>query len=88
MSRARYTIQTIDNLIVILDANDGAKSVTNDADNIVQDLVRLGHNVDRKVIVYRDTMGNWDQITTNSARFATFYPLKRPSAHEEMIGSR
>jgi hypothetical protein len=75
MSRARYSVQKSRNLIVLIDANDGAMSITNDAEAVVQDLVERGYRVDNFVIVYRDTMGRWDQIVTADGRFKCLHPL-------------
>ena len=76
--RAHYQIRQIENLVVILDADDGGLSVTNDAERVIEDLVGLGYAVDRKVIVYRDTMGRWDQMVTERGRFLTFRALHNP----------
>ena len=76
--RAHCAIQQIENLVVILDADDGGLSVTNDAERVIEDLVGLGYAVDRMVIVYRDTMGRWDQMVTAGGRFLTFRALHNP----------
>jgi hypothetical protein len=38
------------------------RSVTNDADNVIADLVSRGFDLSRYHVIYKDTRGIWDQI--------------------------
>lgn len=67
-NRADYTIEVNDGLFVGIVDHDNGKSVTNDAAEIIQDLVNSGMNVDARIIVYRDTMGIWDRIVTKNGK--------------------
>lgn len=77
--RARYTMQRWHDAVLIEDLCDSVgvpvRSVTNDAERVVRDLAERGIDVDRTVIVYRDTMGVWDQLLTRRGEFLGFYAL-------------
>jgi hypothetical protein len=75
MHRARYTMRRIGDAVLLEDAAGETRSVTNDAEGVIRDLVERGVRVDKCVIVYRDTMGIWDQLLTHNGEFATFHPL-------------
>jgi hypothetical protein len=72
--RARYTFERAGDVVFIVDRDDG-KSVTNDAEAVIRDLRERGIDVDRVAIVYRDTMGIWDQIQTKRGAFSGFRSL-------------
>ena len=74
-----YSIAAQYNLVV--DANKmvieivdvfGTKSVTNDAERVIEEIVRTGIAVDDYVIIYRDTEGFWDGMKTEDSRFMDF----------------
>lgn len=74
MYRARYTMRRIGDAVLLEDA-DAGRSITNDAERVIRDLVERGIDVDRCVIVYRDTTGIWDQMVTYRGEFRAFYPI-------------
>ena len=52
---------------------DGARSVTNDAERVVRELLeRFAPETPR--IIYRDSMGRWDELKHDGARFTGFAP--------------
>ncbi|WP_240699514.1 hypothetical protein [Spirosoma sordidisoli] len=58
--RADYTYSIDDNIIAIIDLDLGSKSVTNDMENVLDDIrAELGDLAGYSVI-YRDSMGRWD----------------------------
>ena len=57
MHRARYTARVEDGTIVVEDQDRG-RSVTNDAELVVADLVERGFDLSLPVI-YRDIAGRW-----------------------------
>jgi hypothetical protein len=67
---------------VVDTGHETCRSVTNDAENVVADLVRLGIDVDRYRIIYRDSGGTWDGIDTEDGRFAGFYALRATNRTE------
>ena len=71
--RARYTARIEAGAIVIEDQDQG-RSVTNDAELVVEDLAERGFDLSLPVI-YCDTTGRWDGLTVRAGRFGGFYPL-------------
>ena len=70
--RSIYSRAVYGNVIAIIDHADG-KSVTNDAENVIADLVRQGFDLSQYRVIYKDTRGIWDQILVDRAgRFAGF----------------
>jgi uncharacterized protein involved in tellurium resistance len=68
--RAHYRIACIrPGTIWVIDLDDGAMSVTNDAEAVVAALV--AQYGDRR-IMYRDTEGNWDELEHENGRFLDY----------------
>ena len=56
--------------IVIKDLNKGRKSVTNDIENVVEEIAQQkGLNPVEHIIVYRDSDGNWDGFNFSTRQF-------------------
>ena len=74
-------------VIVILDLDEGGRTVTNDVENVIADLA--SHTpLDGKRVIYRDTSGLWDEILVEGGRFASFAPIRARTIAEalERIG--
>ena len=56
--RAVYSCAVHGNVIAIIDLDSG-RSVTNDADNVIADLVSRGFDLQHYHVIYRDTRGIW-----------------------------
>ena len=70
--RAVYSRAIHGNVIAIID-HDGPRSVTNDADNVIADLVSQGFDLSHYHVIYKDTRGIWDQILVDrTGHFAGF----------------
>jgi hypothetical protein len=70
--RSVYSRTVHGNVIAIIDRDEG-RSVTNDADNVIDDLTRQGFDLSKYLVIYRDTRGIWDQLLVDcSGRFAGF----------------
>jgi hypothetical protein len=54
--------------------NDVGMSVTNDAENVVADVLR--QYPDHRII-YRDTMGQWDELVHFNGKFTGFAPYSK-----------
>ena len=75
MRRADY-IHSLDkyknkvDVIIIEDLNLGSVTVTNDIENVIEDICRL-EKVDKEqfMIVYRDSTGQWDGYDTSTNQF-------------------
>jgi hypothetical protein len=59
----------------ITDRNVGGRSVTNDAELVIRDLVEFGIDLDRRQVIYRDSDGQWSGIATRGGLFVGFTPL-------------
>jgi hypothetical protein len=59
----------------IKDLDLGNKSVTNDAERVVEELVTVGWNCP---IVYQDSMGEWCELVHEDDKFVGFAPHKGP----------
>lgn len=70
--RASYTVARVAPGFVFIVDQDKGRSVTNDAAGVVAELhAQFG---DARII-YRDTMGRWDELLHDGARFLDFAPL-------------
>lgn len=73
------------NVVAIIDQNDGAMSVTNDAENVVYRLRILGVLRPGDRLIYRDTEGMWDELAlTELLEFNDFRPLRVKTMQEAM----
>lgn len=73
--RAEYSWR-IEGAIVVIEDKRTGRSVTNDAERVVADLVAAGVDVDRCGLMYKDSMGVWDGLATEGGRFVGFFPLQ------------
>lgn len=69
--RASYTFETRGDVICITDLDRG-RTVTTDADRVIEDLVDCHGSLDGKRVIYRDSMGVWDEILVSDNRFTGF----------------
>jgi len=73
-------------LVSIVDQNQG-KSVTNDIENVLLDVADwLPIPLEDCALMYRDSMGNWDEILIEPAtrNFRAFKALPRGRCHTEL----
>ena len=81
MNRSKYVIVGNDYAqeepLVINDVGRDAKSVTDDAENVVADLVRQGHLPKGRRLLYYDSTGQLDEIKVQDGKFAGFAPGPR-----------
>ena len=73
-SRATYDYTIDQGIICIVDLNQGM-SVTNDAENVIQDFEEKGLLTLEQLVIYRDSMGNWDQLLVKAGAFDGFKHL-------------
>ncbi len=78
-----YRLEVHNDVICLKDL-DGPRSITNDVEAILEDLQRGGLELDAP-IVYRDSMGRWDEIRHAKGRFTRFAPLPLP---EDLVQDR
>lgn len=60
-------------VVWIVDEDKGGRSVTNDADAVVAE---LAVNYPGYRIIYRDSMGNWDELCHDGVLFTGFRPAR------------
>ena len=56
----------------IADANQGARSVTNDAACVVAELLSSRQLLPSQRLLYQDTMGRWDELVHDLSAFTAF----------------
>ena len=62
MMRADYSYSIHDGTVYIKDENKGNKSVTNDIENVLQDIEFIEGPLQNYKIIYRDSQGTWDRV--------------------------
>jgi hypothetical protein len=70
MPGAIYTCEVVNGVICIEDYN-GPKSVTNNIEDVLEDIERSGILLDGPII-YRDSNGVWGQILHTNGKFRGF----------------
>jgi len=69
--RADFTWELRGNVVCIVD-HDNGRSVTNDVQAVLADIARDGVNLATHRVIYRDTMGVWDEILLAGVTFSAF----------------
>jgi hypothetical protein len=63
-------------LVLLVDLDEGRRSVTNDMDNVVADLIAQDLLRPESILIYRDSMGFYDQAMVVDGRFVDFRGLR------------
>jgi hypothetical protein len=67
---AQYIIHKVENQTVFLiDPDNGQISITNNAEQVCREINKL---YPKHRIIYRDTMGQWDELVHNNGIFIDF----------------
>ncbi len=74
MRRATYFTESIGPFIVAVTDMNEDLSVTNDIENVIEDL-KVFHDFDCKRLIYCDSEGRWDGVAIVDGKFARFVPL-------------
>lgn len=72
MSKSDYIhkIYQVDKIIEIQDLNLGKMSVTNNIENVIDEIAKEeGINKSEFKVIYRDSVGNWDGFNTKTNQF-------------------
>ncbi len=72
-NHATWTILRADASAMWIEDLDEGKSITNDAEWVVQ--ILHAKYPDRRIF-YKDTMGNWDELVHNDGVFSGFKPAR------------
>lgn len=80
MRCADYTVRVLagGRVLAVIDLDLGSVSVTNDAANVVATL-DAQYGLSGKRILYRDSMGVWDELKHAGGRFAGYAPIRERS---------
>ena len=86
--RANYRMDVAeDGTVVVYDANDGGRSVTNDAEAVLAEIdARIG--LGKRLVIYRDTEGTFDGLDHENGAFKGFYPLGRTDLRPALQAAR
>jgi hypothetical protein len=72
--RADYTYTVEGSVIAIIDLDQGSKSVTNDIENVLDDIrIEIG-DLAGYAVIYRDSMGHWNGVRLVGS-YVEFYAL-------------
>ena len=72
----------------IADANQGGRSVTNDAELVVEELLQSRQLLGTQRLLYRDTMSRWDELLHDGVRFTGFRHIGGDSFGDAMRRAR
>ena len=79
------TPRPAENVVAIIDQNDGAMSVTNDAEAVVERLCVIGVLRAGDRLIYRDTEDMWDEIMLDDNRNFAGFSFLEASTIEQAI---
>jgi len=66
VTQAQFRLMVVNELFVlIVDCDQGTRSVTNDAENVVHRVSAYLGGLDRRKLFYRDSMGRFDILLTD-----------------------
>jgi hypothetical protein len=84
--RSKYDYKVIAGILCVVDADEeGARSVTNDAEQVVAELHALGLLPPGRRLIYRDSTGAWDEmVVREGGLFVGFAPLRAKSLLEAL----
>lgn len=83
--KARFAVADVTAEDLVIVDLDGLKSITNDAEAVVNYLNAVAPNgLGERRIFYRDTQGRFDEIKTKNGAFDGFAPCS-PAQSEELL---
>ena len=89
-NRASYIWGTMERLLYIVDENKGDKTVTNDIENVLEEIraqfkqiAMMSHfSLMGFTIIYQDSDGYWDGVILKDDKFSGFFPIRTKSFQE------
>ncbi|WP_176000280.1 hypothetical protein [Burkholderia vietnamiensis] len=78
--RSNIDIERVDQVVVVIDRDEGGCSVTNDILAVVDHLLRNGHVREDDAFVYRDSMKVYDGVQVVKGVFGRFIALQETDA--------
>ena len=85
--RADYSYTVEGSVIAIIDLDQGSKSVTNDMDNVLDDIRAELGDLAGYAVIYRDSMGRWDgvRLVGSSVEFYALNETDRERAAARLL---
>lgn len=77
--RSEFTYEMRGDVVILVEHEGAARSVTNDAEKVISELHREGLDFTGKRVVYQDALGSWDELIVEGNRFVRFNLLNAPS---------
>jgi hypothetical protein len=74
--RAVYSVSAVRDGFVCLIDDDKGRSITNAAEEVIAELITAGYDLSNKRVIYRDTMGLWDELVVKNGQFSDFRPIR------------
>lgn len=81
LPRASFTWKCDGGVLQIIDQNHGGPSVTNNIEAVLAQIAAHGIDLDKNMIVYRDSEGRWDGVATREGKFAHFLLIRAWSSY-------
>jgi hypothetical protein len=85
--RSSYSVTEQGEFLCLVDSGHG-RSITNDAEAVIADLAAAGHDLAARRVLYRDTMGYWDELVVKDGRFSHFAPIHETDLSRALIKAR
>jgi hypothetical protein len=85
--RTSYSVTEQGEFLCLVDSGQG-RSITNDAEAVIADLAAAGHDLAAKRLLYRDTMGYWDELVVKNGQFSHFAPIHERDVSRALIKAR
>lgn len=82
--KADYDYKIIDGIICIEDLNRGNRSVTNDIENVIEQIKYFENIKNIKIVIYRDSEGNWDGYVVENDAFIPLVTKSREIAIQKI----
>ncbi len=73
---ALYRVSAVRDGFVCLIDDDTGRSITNAAEEVIAELIAAGYDLSNNRVIYRDTMGIWDELVVKNGRFSDFRPIR------------
>ena len=77
--RSDFTVVSVQDTAIFIRDEDGYLSVTNDAEAVVDWILTAYSDDKTRRIIYRDTIGQWDELIHDGEKFVGFGPYSGPT---------
>jgi hypothetical protein len=74
-----YAVSLQPGFLCLEDLDQGGMTITNAAEWVIQQLARDGFDLVKNRVIFRDTLGHWDELVVRENQFVGFAPLNATS---------